>query len=152
VPARAQPAGVWREQVIDLSEYGEAVNAAVAEGSPCMVATASAQGAPDLGFKGSVMVFDKEHLAWWERTRKGTLDNLRENPQVAVLYRNRERNNLHLRFHGQATLHESDDVREQIMARTIEQELNSDPERKGIGVLVRVDRVVRPGREVLQTR
>jgi uncharacterized protein len=137
--------------VIDLTEYAEAVNAALAEGSPCVVATASAEGAPSLGYKGSVMVFDREHLAFWERTLGETLAHLRENPRVAVLYRSRERN-LHLRFHGHATLHESGDMREQIMARTVEAELNRDPERKGIGVLVRVDRVTAPGRGPLQTR
>ena len=137
--------------MIDLSEYADAVNAALAEGSPCVVATASATGAPSLGLKGSVMVFDREHLAFWDRTLGETLAQLRENPQVAVLYRNRERN-LHVRFHGEATLHESGELREQIMARTVEAELDRDPERRGVGVLIRVDRVVAPGRGPLQTR
>ena len=137
--------------MIDLSEYAEAVDAALAEGSPCVVATASADGAPSLGYKGSVLVFDNEHLAFWDRTLGETLAHLRENPQVAVLYRNRERN-FHLRFHGRATLHESGELREQIMARTVEAELNRDPERKGVAVLVRVDRVTVPGRGPLQTR
>ena len=137
--------------MIDLSEYAEAVDAALAEGSPCVVATASAAGAPSLGLKGSVMVFDREHLAFWDRTLGETLAQLRENPKVAVLYRNRERN-LHVRFHGVATLHESDELREQIMSRTVQAELDRDPERRGVGVLIRVNLVAAPGRGPLQTR
>jgi predicted pyridoxine 5'-phosphate oxidase superfamily flavin-nucleotide-binding protein len=137
--------------MIDLSEYAEPVGVALAEGSPCLIATANARGEPSLGYKGSFVVFDREHLAFWERSLGETLANLRENPRAAVLYRNRDRN-LHVRFHGEAMLHESGEIREQIMARTPEAELNRDPERKGIGVLIRVDTVSAPGRGPLQTR
>jgi hypothetical protein len=135
--------------VIDLSGMAEAVNSALAEGTPCVVATASKDGVPDLAFKGSLMVYDDDHLAFWERGGSQTLAHLRENPRVAALYRNRERNEM-WRFYGVAELHEGDTLRQQIMARVVQPELDRDPERKGLGVLIRVDRVV--GRGMKQER
>ena len=54
--------------MIDLREMAEAIDSALAEGNVCLVATASAAGMPDVAFKGSVMVFDTDHLAFWERS------------------------------------------------------------------------------------
>ncbi len=135
--------------MIDLSDMAEYVDRAYADGVPCLVATASRDGAPDIAFKGSVMVWDKDHLAFWERARGTTLANLAENPRVAVVYRNAAAGKA-WRFYGVAELHERGSLRDQIMARTISAELERDPERKGVGVLVRVDRVT--GRDVNQQR
>lgn len=135
--------------MIDLSEMAEGVNVAFEEGTPCVVATASREGKPNLAFKGSVMVFDKDHLAWWERSRAETLGHLRENPAVAVLYRNAPRG-LAWRFYGEAELHAEGDLRLEVMSRTIQAELDRDPERQGVAILIRVDRVV--GRNFEQRR
>jgi uncharacterized protein len=127
----------------DLTDYAEAIDSALAEGAPCVVATNGENGIPDLGFKGSVLVFDKDHLAYWERTRGQTLENLRKSPGMAVLYFNRARGKM-LRFFGEATVIEDGPVRDQVMARVVEPELNRDPERKGAAVLLRVDTVHDP--------
>lgn len=134
----------------DITEHAEAINSALTDGKPCVLATASVDGRPDIGFKGSMMVFDKDHLAYWERTRGGHLENLRQSPHVAVLYFNRERQ-LYVRFYGEATIYEQGDMREQILARVVEPELNFDPDRKGFGVLIRVDVVAEPfGKGILR--
>jgi hypothetical protein len=127
---------------IDLTVYAEAIAIAWQEGTACVLATCGT-GGPDLGPKGSMMVFDKDHLAYWERSRGQSLANLREAPGAAVMYLNRERRKF-LRFYGVATLYEDGDIRGQVMARTPEPELNFDPERKGVAVLIRVDRVTDP--------
>jgi predicted pyridoxine 5'-phosphate oxidase superfamily flavin-nucleotide-binding protein len=136
--------------MIDLSEMAEPVNNALAEGNVCLVATASRSGMPDIAFKGSVMVFDQDHLAFWERSKGQTLQNLEENPQICVIYRSRERG-VAWRFYGVTETHADGPVREQVMARTVQAELDRDPERTGVGVLVRVDRIV-AGRNVIQAR
>ena len=130
--------------MIDLSEMAPFVDRAHDDGLTCLVATASRDGQPNLAFKGSTMVWDQEHLAFWERAHGETLAHLRENPQIAVVYRNREAGKT-WRFWGVAELHEADALREEIMGRTIQAELDRDPERKGIGILVRVDRVLGSG-------
>lgn len=125
---------------IDLTPYAEAINNGLTEGSFPVVATQGTDGIPDIGYKGSVQVFDADRLSYWERTRGRHLANLQRDGGVAVLYFSRERGK-HLRAYGRAELYEDGPVREQIMAHTPQGELDRDPERKGIGVLIRVDRL-----------
>lgn len=129
----------------------ELVNNALANGSPCILATVSGNGEPDIGFKGSMMVFDDESLAYWERTRRQHLQNLKENPKVIVLFRD-AKTRAAWRFHGTATIHEDGPVREQVMARTVKDELEKDPERKGAAVVIRLDKITNMGGQVLQSR
>ena len=56
------------------------------------------------------------------------------------------------RFHGTATLHEPGGLRDQVMARTVKDEIDKDPERKGAAVIIRVDRVTNLAGQVLQSR
>jgi hypothetical protein len=130
--------------VIDLSPMADYIDRAYDEGFPCLVATASSDGGPNLAFKGSFMVFDRDHLAFWERSKGETLAALEENPRVAVLYRNKPAGKA-WRFYGVAQLHRNGSLREQIMARTIPAELEKDPDRTGVAVLMRVDRVFGSG-------
>ncbi|MEE9285878.1 MAG: pyridoxamine 5'-phosphate oxidase family protein [Dehalococcoidia bacterium] len=132
-------------------EMRDRIRDAVANRTPCLLVTASAKGEPNLGYKGSLMVFDDDHLAYWERVRKGLLEHIEENPNVTVFYSDLGAR-VHWRFHGTATVHASGLIREQIMARTIQSELDRDPERKGYGVLICVDKITSPAREVLQER
>jgi len=53
---------------IDLTEFSDAINIALEESSYCVVATCGPDG-PDVGYKGSMQVFDRDHLSYWERTR-----------------------------------------------------------------------------------
>ena len=126
--------------MIDLTEMAELVDRSGPDGYTMLVATASKAGAPDLAFKGSVMVWDQDHLAFWERAHGTTLANLVENPQVALVYRNRDAGK-NWRFWGDAELLRDGEVREGIMARTYQPELDRDPERKGVAVLIRVNKV-----------
>ena len=134
--------------MIDLSDMAD-LDRAYADGFPCLVATAAADGSPNIAFKGSLMVFDRDHLAFWERSHGETLAHLRENPRIAAIYRNPTTGKA-WRFYGVAELHENGALREQVMARTIPAELDRDPERKGVAVVVRVDRVL--GRGIDQRR
>ena len=91
----------------------EMIDNALANGSPCILATAAADGEPDIGYKGSVMVFDNESLAYWERTRRQHLKNVQDNPKVVVLFRD-PKSRVNFRFHGVATVHQDGPVREQV--------------------------------------
>jgi hypothetical protein len=96
------------------------------------------------------MAWDKDHLAWWERALGTTFRNLQENPQVCLLYRNFPARAV-WKFFGVAEVHTEGPLRDQVMARTVQQELDRDPERKGAAVIVRVDKIVM-GPQVLQER
>src|SRR4051794_9178157 len=69
---------------IDLSKFEEAVNSALADGNPCLVAAADKSGQPDIAFKGSAMVFDGEHMAWWERSLSEQIEQVSQNPKVCI--------------------------------------------------------------------
>ena len=130
----------------------EEIDPALARGCPCLVATTSQEGVPNVGFKGSVMVFDDESLAYWERTLQGTGANVEENPNVMVLFRN-PTTRAAWRFVGKATAHKEGAVREQVMARTVPAELERDPDRKGYAVVIKVDKVLPlSGQKPMQSR
>ncbi|MGH7828089.1 MAG: pyridoxamine 5'-phosphate oxidase family protein [Candidatus Binatia bacterium] len=134
-----------------IDQMRELVDKALANDCPCILATVSADGEPDIGYKGSMMVFDDESLAYWERTRRQHLRNVQSNPKVVVLFRD-PKSRVNWRFHGTATVHETGPVRDQVMARTVAAELEKDPERKGAAVVIRVDKVTNLGGQILQSR
>lgn len=135
--------------MIDLSEMATAINHAVADGLACIVGTASKNGEPNVTYKGSVMVYDSQHLAWWEYARKGTVDDLQENPKVTVVYRN-PKTHVSWRFYGATEILREGPVREDVMGRTIQAELDHDPERKGYAIMIAVYRVTNGRGETLQ--
>lgn len=136
---------------IDLTEFAADIDNALADGVPCIIAT-DADGQPDLALKGSFMVFDRDHLAFLERSHGVTIENLRRNPRVAVLYRNSSKRISAWRFYGEAEVHAAGEIREQIRARTITREIEKDPENRGIGVLIRIDRVIEANADVIEQR
>jgi len=135
---------------IDLSEWADDIDNSRMRNLTCLLVSQDPDGYPDIAFKGSMMVFDKDHLAWWERSLSEQIGQIEKNPRVTVNYRNPE-TRVQLRIYGTAEIHKTGPVREQIMGRTIQAELDADPERKGYGVLMRVDRV-RRGRDTIQQR
>jgi predicted pyridoxine 5'-phosphate oxidase superfamily flavin-nucleotide-binding protein len=129
------------------------VNKALADRVPCMLSTASKSGEPSLGLRGSMMVYDDGHLAWWERAKRDGLHHIQENPRVVVMYRNPDPNVRRTwKFYGKARVVESGPQREEVMKRTPELELNQDPERKGVAVIVEVDLITLGNGQVVMAR
>ena len=139
---------------IDLAQFAEIVDNARIDGdrgqSTGLVATSN-DGRPDVALKGSLMVWDADHLAWWERGRAETEAAVRANPLVAVLVRNITRDRRTLRFYGEARIVDDAALREQIWERVVQVEKDTDPEKTGVAVLVRIDRV-RAGKFDVQRR
>jgi hypothetical protein len=115
------------------------------DGCPCLLATTGPAG-PNISVKGSMLVYDDGHLAYWERTKKAALENLGQDRRVAVIYANfkAQRDGLlesgFLRFFGTAELHESGPMREAIFQRLTKREQEHVGADTGIGVLIRIDR------------
>ncbi len=139
---------------IDLLQFAEIVDNARTDGdrgqATGIVATAN-DGQPDVALKGSLMVWDADHLAWWERGRAETEAAVRANPRIAVLVRNVARDRRTLRFYGEARIVNDPALRERIWERVVKVEKETDPEKQGLAVLVRVDRV-RAGKFDIQRR
>ena len=138
--------------MIDMTgDMAELIDDAYAQGVPCILGSATKDGHPQISLKGSVMVFDPGTLAYWERAKRTALENVGENPNVVIFYSNPEKR-ARWRFYGTATIHESGKIREEVMARTVQPELDRDPERTGVAVTVSVDRIVELSGNVLQQR
>lgn len=141
-----------RIYMIDMSgEMKELVDRNHADGWSCTVGTSDKDGQPQLSLKGSVMVFDSGTLAYWERAKRSALENVAENPKVVILYNNMD-DKIRWRFYGTAEVHESGPIRDEVMARTVHAELDRDPDRLGVAVLVKVNRIAELTGTVLQER
>jgi uncharacterized protein len=115
------------------------------DGCPCMLATTGADG-PNISPKGSMLVFDDQHLAYWERSKKKALENLGQDKRVIVMYSNfkAQRDGVldsgFLHFWGTAELHEAGPVHDAIFARLTKREQEHVGADTGIGVLIRLSR------------
>ena len=121
------------------------VDNAWVDGFPCLLATAGPDG-PNISPKGSMLVYDDDHLAYWERSKKQALANLGHDTRVVVIYANMkaQRDNIlesgFLRFYGTAELHEAGPMREKIFQRLTKREQEHAGADVGIGVLIKIDR------------
>ena len=115
------------------------------DGAPCLLATAGPNG-PNISPKGSMLVYDDDHLAYWERSKKQALQNLGHDQRVVVMYANFKAQSDgvlesgFLRFYGTAALHESGPLREAIFQKLTPREQTHDGADKGIGVLIKIER------------
>ena len=134
-----------------IGEIKDLVDRNHADGWSCIVGTSDKDGQPQLSLKGSVMVFDSETLAYWEKAKRSALENVVANPKVVVLYNNMK-DRVRWRFYGVAEVHESDAIREEVMSRTVQDELDRDPDRLGVAVLVKVNKISELNGNVLQER
>jgi hypothetical protein len=115
------------------------------DGSPCLLATQGPDG-PNISPKGSMVVFDDGHLAYWERSKKQALANLGNDKRVCVIYANfkAQRDGVlesgFLRFYGTAELHESGPTKDAIFKLLLPREQTHAGADTGIGVLVKIER------------
>ena len=107
-----------------------------------VIATASKDGTPNLGPKGSMYIFDDETLVYAEGTGQKTLQNLRQNPKVAVMVVDREKTDGY-QIKGTGELLSSGDFFEQVAKK---QEERKRPRPKYV-VKIRIEEIysVKPG-------
>ena len=115
------------------------------DGYVCLLGTNGEQG-PNVSPKGSMMLFDDQHLAYWERSKKQALANLQHDNCVVVIYSNMQAQRDKvlesgiLRFYGTAELHESGPMHDAIFARLNERESTHVGADTGVGVLIKIER------------
>ena len=113
----------------------------------CLVGTLLPSGYAQITPRGSTMVFDDEHLALWERGRGSTTASLADGTKVTVYFRNPSLRESGLlprggiaRFYGTAKVYKYGPIYEEIWKRLIEPEKKGDPDKKGFGVLIKIER------------
>ena len=111
----------------------------------CLLGTIGKDG-PNISPKGSMIVFDDDHLAYWERSKRKALENVTQDARVVVIYsdmktwREGGMKSPALRFYGTAQVHESGPVKDAIFARLLEREQKHDGADTGVGVLIKLTR------------
>jgi hypothetical protein len=117
------------------------------DGYPCLVATTGPAG-PNISVKGSMVVYDDAHLAYWERSKRTALANLSHDKRVCVIYANfkAQRDNVlesgFLRFYGTVELHENGPIHDKIFDLLLPREQTHVGADTGIGALVKIERAI----------
>ena len=94
----------------------EAMQRALTEQRLIFVATVCPDGTPNLSPKGTVMVWDDDHVLFTDLASPGTMRNLESNPAIEI-------NTVDVfarqgfRFKGVAEIHKGDDIHEAVLER-----------------------------------
>jgi hypothetical protein len=133
------------------------LGSALADGTPCLLGTASKDGHPQISPKGSIVVFNDDTLCYWERSNRSAARRVLENPHVAVFYRNAAKAGKDfrggaVRFYGDATVLNDGADREKVWELIPEAERRPDPEKKGSAVLIRLNSIEEMSGNVVMKR
>lgn len=137
--------------MIELTdEMKEALAGALLNRTPAIMSYVDADGQPHISYRGTAQVYSSDQLAVWARNPDGGLPNsVGVNPKVALLYRNPE-TRVGWQFLGRARIEQDEDARNAIFDASPEFERNADPDRKGIALVIDVDKVVARGETLME--
>ena len=127
---------------------------ALANRTPTIVAYVDADGRPHVSLRATTQVVAPDRIAMWIRDPQGgLLRGIETNANVTIWYRDAERR-INYQFYGRAHTDDSEATRDAVYDNSPEVERNLDPSRRGVAVVVDVDRVEGAGPEgrVLMTR
>ena len=118
----------------------------------CLLGTVTSNGFANISPRGSVQVVDRDTLGLWDRGGRASSEALQNGARLMVYFRNptlsavaRGGNGLLpvggiARFYGTAELHGSGGAYDQVWNNMVQQERDSDPQKKGFAVLIRIER------------
>ena len=137
IPAPPPPAA----PLVLTEDIKTTVDNALAAGRTMTVAYVDAQGVPHLSLRGSTHVHGDDQLAMWIRDPNGgILRAIGTNPNIALLYYD-PKTRTSYNFIGRARIETDPDTRARVYEGSAEIERNFDPMRRGVAVLVDLDRV-----------
>ena len=117
------------------------------DGYPLLVASSGPLG-PNITPKGSMIVYDDQHLAWWERSKRAVLENLGHDRRVCIMYANfkAQRDGVlesgFIRFFGKVELIEQGPVRDKIFSLLVPREQTHAGADTGMAALVKIERAI----------
>ena len=121
-------------------EIKDLVSRALDSGNPILLAAVDRDNRPVLSYRGSTSVHADDQLGLWVRNAQGgTIEAIRNNPYVALMYRSAT--TPLLQFQGRARVVTDEAERISVFDAAPERERNADPECKGVAVIVELDRV-----------
>src|ERR1039458_5285033 len=123
-----------------------AVNGALANHTAITVAYVDQNGQPQISFRGTTQVFSDDQLAIWIRNPQGgLLSAIGTKLRLALFYRDPATRATY-QFHGRAHADRSEETSDRVYSNSPEPERNMDPQRRGVAVVVELDRI--QGRDV----
>ncbi len=121
-------------------EIKDAVNESWRD-APMIVIAVEAGGQARLSYRGSIQTYGDDKLAFWVRnTSGGTVSALDTNPKLTAHYRNPQ-TRLSFTFYGPGYVTKDDAERRHVYDSMCEGEQMSDPDAKGIAVVMNLERV-----------
>lgn len=132
---------------LDLDdEIREAIGNASDSGNQLTVAYNGDDGWPHLSPRGSTQVFGAQQLAVWVRKRHdGLAEAMDSRPEVTLFYLDLVERGVAYTFYGRGVVSDDPDVKDQVWAATPEGEKAQDPERRGVALVVELERIVAQG-------
>ncbi len=113
----------------------------------CLVGTVLPDGYAQITPRGSVQVYDDNHISLWERGRGSTTANMDEGSKVTIWYHNYDLMGSGVlpiagiaRLYGVATVHKSGPAYDKVWERLIDPERQRDPDKGGFAVLIKIER------------
>jgi len=118
-----------------------AVNGALDNGTPMMIAYNDADQRIHLSFRGTIQSYGDDRLALWARDPQGGLPrNIADRPQVTLLYHD-PATRASYNFYGRARLEHDPVARTRIFENSPAREQQMDFRRHGAAIVVDLDRV-----------
>jgi hypothetical protein len=122
-------------------EIAAAVNGALMNATPIIVAYVDAGGVPHLSLRGTTQVYGDQQLAIWIRDAEGgLLKAIETNPALTFFYRDPATRAVY-QFTGRGHADADPAVRDVVFDNSPEPERNIDPQRAGVAVVVELDKV-----------
>ncbi len=113
----------------------------------CTLGSVLPDGYAQISPRGSVQVYDDDHISLWERGRGSTTGAMTDGTKLTVYYQNFDLMQSGVlpiagiaRLYGVASVHKSGPVYDKVWERLIEPEKGRDPDKKGFAVLIKIER------------
>jgi len=125
-------------------ELKDVVNNALSRGRMLSVAYVSAEGRPELSFRGSLQAYSDTQLAIWVRNPEGGIVKAVSSghPHISLLYGELSpQSKAFVTFRGRGHIETSDAARRKVYESSHELERNLDKDRKGVPLIIDLDSV-----------
>lgn len=122
-------------------EIKDAVNGALDNETPILVAYTTPDGEIHVSYRGTVQAYSDDQLALWARDPRGGLPrNIVTRPKVTLFYRD-PKTRVTYTFYGRARLEDEPGARTAIFDNSHPREQQMDFRRRGVAIVVDLDKV-----------